>query len=464
MTRLVHGLLDEAAARFSDHAALSDPTGVWTYAELADRSRRAAGWLRERGVGAGDRVVLRLPGGRAMAALLFGALRLGAAVVPLNPATGPFHLRWILEDAEPALVVEEPQDLEGEPVGAPPVDPAGTALLLYTSGSTAMPRAVICPHERVRFAVDAIAARLRYRADDVVFSRIPLSFDYGLYQLFLCAAAGARLALRPDLVEAATLRETRSVGATVLPVVPTLAALMPRLAQRDPGPTRVRLLTNTGADLSPALAAGLRSAFPDAVVVPMYGMTECKRITIAEPDEDLAYPGSVGRALDGTEVRVVDGAGRPVAAGTVGEIQVSGPHVMTGYWRDPQASAVRFAGSTLRTGDYGWLDDGGRLYFAGRRDDIFKRKSVRMSTHEVEAALLDVSGVRAAAVLPPAPDGVLLAWVVGEVTPARVLAELARRVEPARVPDRCHVVAELPTTTNGKVDKHALKSTVDGYR
>jgi acyl-CoA synthetase (AMP-forming)/AMP-acid ligase II len=498
---VVPDLIDAAAKRWPQAPAVSDATGTDSYAELRYRARCAAGWLSAHGVRPGDRVVLRLPGGRDFAALLYGVLAAGAVAVPVSRTTGPFHLRWILRDAAPAMVVTVAEDvpavrqLAPAPVHDPPprIDgtdgpqtaprpadtaprpadtaprpadtaprPADVALLLYTSGTTAMPRAVVCPHERVRFAVDAIAGRLGYTAADVVLCRVPVSFDYGLYQLFLAAGAGAHVVFRPDLPEAALLATVRATGATVLPIVPTLATILVTLAGRDFGAAGVRLLTNTGAALGTGLAAGLRSAFPGASVVPMYGLTECKRATIADPDEDLRYPGTVGRALPGTEVVVVDDDGVPVPAGVTGEIRVHGPHIMAGYWRAPDATRDRFgdAGGLLRTGDYGYLDDGGRLYFVGRRDDIFKRMTVRMSAQEVEAAVLDVDGVAAAAALPPGPDGELVVYVVGDVSAREVLAAVARRVDRARVPDRCVVLDALPTTTNGKVDRRALHAAV----
>jgi acyl-CoA synthetase (AMP-forming)/AMP-acid ligase II len=482
---MVHDLLDDAVRRWPDAPAVADGSVRLTYREVARRSTAVASWLHRQGVRRGDRVVLRLPGDADFVTLLFGALRTGAAVVPVHPAASQFHLAWILRDAAPALVVARDDDapamraltapvhdvtlvrreLAGAPSGGvrpvPATAPSDTALLMYTSGSTALPRAVVCPHDRVRFAVAAIAARLRYTAGDVVFCRSPMSFDYGLYQVFLCAEAGALLELRPRLSDAALLREIRRSGATVVPVVPTVATILHRLSTRDGSPTAVRLLTNTGAALTTTVAAGLRRAFPDAAVVPMYGMTECKRITIAEPDEDLSHPGTVGRALDGTEVTVVDDEGRPVAAGTTGEIRVRGPHVMAGYWAAPDETARRFdrpdaADRVLRTGDYGFLDASGRLYFVGRRDDIFKRNSVRTSVQEIEAAAADVPGVHAAAARPPGTDGELVVWVAGDVDPDDVLAGIAGRLDRAKVPDRCVVLPALPTGANGKVDRTAL--------
>ncbi|WP_431936224.1 class I adenylate-forming enzyme family protein [Micromonospora sp. RP3T] len=475
-----------------DGMAVSDATGCDTYAELSVKSRAAAEWLWTQGVRRGDRVMLLLPGGRDFAALLYGSLCGGAIAVPVNPGTGDLHLRWMLQDAEPALIVadvagsarvralgdfpvRETPDLPADGgsdrqswVGSTP-ETGDTALLMYTSGSTAMPRAVRCPHDRVRFAVAAIARRLRYRADDVVLCQLPISFDYALYQLFLAAEAAAHLVIRPELPHRAMLRMLREMGTTIFPVVPSLAEILVTLAQREPGPTALRMFTNTGAALTELHISGLRAAFPRAAIVSMYGMTECKRITISDPDEDLAHPGTVGRPLDGTTVAITNGDGESLPPGDIGEIWVQGPHVMAGYWHDPERTRARFdrpdePTRALRTGDYGFLDADGRLYFVGRRDDIFKRREIRMSTAEVEAAALDVPGVVAAASVAPGADGELVLWVVGEVTPTRVLTDLAGRLDRRRVPDRCVVLDELPLTRNGKVDKIALRRGVDADR
>jgi acyl-CoA synthetase (AMP-forming)/AMP-acid ligase II len=413
----------------------------------------------------------------------------------VNPTTGTFHLEWMLRDADPVLVVAQPGNqelvrsltragvagpdawLEQAPAGLPPRTGRGAdlALLMYTSGSTGLPRAVMCPAERVTFAAAAINERLGYRAGDIVLSRVPVSFDYGLYQLFLCAAGGAELVLRPDLPEAAVLQQVARSRATVLPLVPALTQVLLRLAERRPSATALRLMTNTGGPLTKEHANRLRDAFPGASVVAMYGMTECKRITVAAPDEHLRHPGTVGRALRGTVVCITDAGGRDLAPGETGQIRVSGPHVMAGYWRAPDQTRHVFAmgpgGTELRTGDLGYLDSAGRLYFVGRQDDIFKRRGVRMNPYEVEEALRDVPGVREAVVLRDAvPGGTgtagdargegMVAVVLGDVTGAEVLRAAAIRLDPARVPDRCVVVDALPATANGKVDRSALQRLV----
>ncbi|MGW0411364.1 class I adenylate-forming enzyme family protein [Streptomyces collinus] len=490
----VDGLLAAAVAARPDAPAVRDASGAWTYAELDAWSRAYADWLTEdRGVRRGDRVLARVGNVREFTALLFGALRRGIVFVPVNPAMKRFHLNTVVPDCDPVLLVAQEGDdasvlreLTDRPVvslaearagaeerlragaGAAedtaPVRPDDLGLLIYTSGSTSAPKAVASPHAPIVFAARAIQARLDYREDDVVLAAVPLSFDYGLYQIFLSVLAGAQLVLTEPDRHVRLLGTLHEHGVTVVPLVPSLAEMLLTLSRRDRrAAPPVRLFTNTGAALTAPVIARLRAAFPRARVSPMFGTTECKRITVLEPDGDLARPGSVGRALDGTEVLVLDDDGTPLPPGTVGEIAVRGPHVMAGYWRAPEQTALRFrpdpvtGGITLHTGDYGHLDADGHLYFEGRRDDLFKRKGVRMGTLEIETAALDIPGVTAAAALAPGDGHDLTLYAVTELTPDAVLAHLGERLEAAKVPAACHPVDELPLTPNGKTDKQRLR-------
>ncbi|GGY05648.1 class I adenylate-forming enzyme family protein [Streptomyces hiroshimensis] len=485
--------LGRAAAAAPDAPAVRDREGVWTYARLDAAARAFAERLTQLGVRPGERVLARTGSTRAFLAMLYGTWRHGAVFVPVSPAMRAFHLKSVLADADPAVVVVTAAERDGAeglpwPAGAQvlvaeetdftPVAPAGLpggspappvphdrlALLIYTSGSTAAPKAVACPHAPVAFAARAIAARLRYGPGDVVLTAVPLSFDYGLYQALLCALAGAELLLSDADGHARLLGFAHEHGATVVPLVPSLGELLVRLAQRDRRPTKIRMFTNTGAALNPPLIASLRDRFPGARVVPMFGTTECKRITVLEPDGDLARPGSVGTALPGTEVLVVDEEGRPLPPGETGEIAVRGPHIMAGYWNAPEPTALRFraaegdGGLTLHTGDYGRLDADGHLYFQGRRDDLFKRRGLRMSAVEIEAAALDVDGVEAASLLVPEDGRDMVLFTVGTLTADETLARLAERLEQAKVPETCHVLPALPLTANGKTDRKQLKT------
>nr|WP_246568602.1 AMP-binding protein [Streptomyces flaveus] len=471
--------------------AVRDRDKAWSYGHLDAAARAVEQRLAALGIRPGDRVLARTGSACEFLALLYGTWRHGATFVPVSPAMKAYHLTSVLADAEPALIVTTPaeataadgvpwpadtavltvDDFDFTPADTPvgparPVPADRLALLIYTSGSTSAPKAVACPHAPVAFAARAIETRLRYRQDDVVLTAVPLSFDYGLYQALLCALAGAELLLSDADEHARLLGYARDHGATVVPLVPSLGELLVRLTARDGRPTKVRLFTNTGAALNAPLIAQLRERFPGARVAPMFGTTECKRMTILEPDGDLARPGSVGPALPGTEILVLDDDGRPLPPTEIGEIAVRGPHVMAGYWRAPEPTALRFRTGpdgrvTLHTGDYGWLDKDGHLYFQGRRDDLFKRRGLRMSAIEIEAAALDVEGVREAALLVPEGGRDMVLFTVGDPSAEQVLARLAERLEAAKVPDECQVLPALPLTANGKTDRKRLRAMLE---
>jgi acyl-CoA synthetase (AMP-forming)/AMP-acid ligase II len=174
-----------------------------------------------------------------------------------------------------------------------------------------------------------------------------------------------------------------------------------------------------------------------------------------------------GPALPGTEIFAVAEDGTRLCAGEVGELVVRGPHVMAGYWRQPEKTAERFPRAEglfpeLRTGDYGSIDGDGYLYFAGRRDDLYKERGFRVSAAEVEAAAQRVPGVEAVAVVPPraGEDGATL-LVAGALSPERVLQLLHEQLEDVKVPARCLVVPRVPVTANGKVDRREVAVLVE---
>ncbi|WNV85129.1 class I adenylate-forming enzyme family protein [Umezawaea sp. Da 62-37] len=470
MTGLLHDLLDQRASLTPHAPAVRRGDRIWTYHDLLRKSLACAEWLRAKGVRRGDRVLVLAPHAPETAALVYACSRLGALHVVLSDRVRPYHLDHILADSEPAVVLtgDDLGELPDEPAGAPPSGapclPVDPVALIYTSGSTAMPKAVVSTHAQVRFAVAAIQERLRYRADDVVFCCLPLSFDYGQYQMYLSCQAGSCLVIADD-ADAGPALLTRLIEhrVSVFPLVPSLAATLGRLVHRaGHSPGRLRLVTNTGAALPATASARLRDAIPGLDVVAMFGLTECKRVSIAEPNSDLTRPGSAGTPLPGTEAYAVDGDGNRLPAGEIGELVVRGQHVMAGYWRAPELTAKRFRRDefgqpVLFTGDRCRFDADGHLHFIGRTDDIYKQRGFRVSSLEVEAAALDVPGVELAAVLPPGEQcPVARLAVTGDIPERDLVDELGARLEEHKLPGQYHVLADLPLSVNGKIDKKAL--------
>ncbi|HEY0733451.1 MAG TPA: AMP-binding protein [Herpetosiphonaceae bacterium] len=486
---LVHELLDETAARLPDKTALITDEGSITYSALADSTRRLAGWLIAAGVERGDRVALMLPNGIPIVTALLAASRVGAIFFIVNPGIKTYHLRHILEDAEPTLIITTEKRRAEEQLesyarvltledgwqsalerdawsGAFSGISSDPVCLIYTSGSTGKPKAVISSQRNVVFAARAIQQCLAMQESDVVGNFLPLSFDVGLYQIFLSFQIGATLALGSDLhVGPGLLRKINQWNVTGLPAVPSLVLNLLRLANRSREQLpRLRYITNTGAHLPRSYIDEVRALMPDCTVFVMFGLTECKRVSILPPADYKRKSESVGKPLPDTECLIVDADGQPLPAGEIGELVVRGPHVMLGYWRAPELTAKRYrpwgAGTeiALFTGDACSLDDEGYLYFHGRSDDIYKQGGYRVSALEVEAAACDIPGVRQAALLPPQTERGSVLFVTSDLAIETVFAALRERLEDYKLPTQIVVLDDLPLTPNGKSDKKQLRS------
>lgn len=501
-TRHLCGLLDEAERLHGDRPFLSDDR-AFTYAQLATATRQLGGWLARRGVQRGDRAIIltRNRAEQALAAfatarvggifaVLHGAIReaslrrildqvtpavafLDETTAHLAPAFGDVPIVWVGGDALPSSGARLEQILAREPAECPPfpgvdVDPV---CLIYTSGSTGAPRGVTLSHDNILFVVAAIQARLQYVPEDVVGVFLPLSFDYGLYQVFLAAQVGASVFIGgAELAGAALLATLERQRITVLPGVPTLfAALLKLLARGGTRTLRLRALTNTGAHLPLSHVEQLRQHLPGVSVFLMYGLTECKRVSILLPEELEAHPGSVGRALPGTEAMVVDEEGRVLPPGSVGELVLQGRHVALGYWQAPEETALRYRthprglGRVLYSGDLFRMDADGFLQFVGRRDFLLKCRGFRIHPLEIEEVACGLRGVAEAGVVQePHVDRLHLfvtASASEDASPLResgLLDALANRLESYKMPDKVHWVPELPKTPNGKLDRAAL--------
>lgn len=500
--RGVAALLEDAARINPDSPFLVTARGSISYGQAWDQVQRLATWLTLQGVGRGDRVAICLRNSPETAIAVFATAQLGAIFVVLNPLLRPKGLEKILHQAEPKAFIadEETRALLGgdsglrakldvsqpgrampgwadwsdamrEPPSAAPwpgID-IDAVSLVFTSGSTADPRGVTLTHGNIRYVVGAIQDRLGYRSDDIIGLFLPLAFDYGLYQVFLTAQARATLYIgSPDNVGPFLPRILREAGVTVLPGVPTVYAALIAMHQRRPFELpRLRAITNTGERLPAAYIERMRRMVPGLSVFPMYGLTECKRVSILLPEELEHRPESVGRPLAGTEVYAVDDAGMRLAPGEAGELVVRGPHVALGYWRAPEETARRYrkrapeSAVELFTGDRGYVDAEGFIFFSGRGDDLIKHRGNRISPVEIEIESCGIDGVSEAAVLKREEDDTLHLFVTvtdAQLVPATILARLGEMLEPAKVPDVAHVVEAMPKSMNGKIDRKSLKS------
>lgn len=496
--------ISEGARHWPDREYLRQGEISLTYAEAWRQIASIAVWLNESGVSRGERVVMITENSIETVLLFFATAQIGAIAVILHPQIKQEGLRRILEQTTPKVVLldnatsalrqeidatatilwteappaQQPQDILFSALVANP-SPAhipfpgidqDPAFLVFTSGSTGTPRGVILTHDNVRFVSAAIQARLLYQQEDRVGIFLPLSFDYGLYQLFYAAMVGASVFIgRPEMAGPELPRVLAAQHITVLPGVPTLYGGLIKMQRYRPVPLpALRMLTNTGDHLPESHIQSLRQLFPTARVFPMYGLTECKRVSILLPEELETHPGSVGRALDGTEVFAMDTEGNRLPPGETGELCVRGRHLALGYWRAPEETARRYQfigeghSRVLVSGDYGSVDAEGYLHFHGRSDFLIKHKGHRLSPAEVEEAACQFPGIAAAGCVKDEARDQLCAFIV--TAPGTTFDEqslilaLSEKLEPAKVPNRIILLPELPKTANQKVDRKALRA------
>jgi acyl-CoA synthetase (AMP-forming)/AMP-acid ligase II len=345
------------------------------------------------------------------------------------------------------------------------------AALVYTSGSTGDPKGVMLTHRNMLTAATSISTYLRNVEDDVILCVLPLSFDYGLYQMIMAFRMGARLVLeRSFAFPVEVLRTVVAERVTGFPGVPTIFATMAEMEDLSRYDfSAIRYVSNTAAALPVKHIRMLQRLFPAARIYSMYGLTECKRCTYLPPEDLDRKPESVGIAIPNTELWIVDDAGARVGPGVVGQLVIRGATVMRGYWEKPEETARKLRPGplpgelVLHTGDLCRLDEEGYLYFVGRMDDIIKSRGEKVAPKEVENAVVDIPGVKECAVV-GVPDELLgqavKAFVVleqGAALDARaVQRECQRRLESFMVPKHVVFVPELPKTTSGKIKKTGL--------
>ncbi|MET8117494.1 acyl-CoA synthetase [Streptomyces prasinus] len=472
---------DRPALRFGERSL--------TYGELAAAAGPVAGAVRE-----ARRVAVWATPSLETAVAVTAALLAGVTVVPLNPKSGAGELGHILSDSAPDLVLAAPgQDLpdalaglarlDVDPAdrapGALPGDLAGgraddedPALVVYTSGTTGPPKGAVIPRRAIAATLDALADAWRWTGDDVLVHGLPLFHVHGLVLGVLgpLRRGGSVRHLGRFTTEGVT-REL-SGGATMLFGVPTMyhrvaeaLATEPELVEALAG---ARLLVSGSAALPVhdheriAAATGRR-------VIERYGMTETLMNTSVRADGE-ARPGTVGVPLPGVELRLVEEDGSPVAAydgETVGEIQVRGPNLFTGYLNRPDATAGAFTpDGWFRTGDMAVRDADGYVRIVGRKaTDLIKSGGYKIGAGEIENALLEHPGVREAAVTgePDADLGErIVAWVVPSAPGApptldELAGHVAARLAPHKRPRVLHHLAALPRNDMGKIMKRALR-------
>ncbi len=470
----------------------------YRFGELDALVDRLAAALARRGVGRRDPVAVMLKNRPEFLALQWALGRLGASAVNVSWRSTPDELGHVLADsgarrlfadegareaAEAAagtlgrggvvIVGGEPgpfaafDELAEEPAGEAHDDPEGGSIVMYTSGTTGRPKGAVRTFPR-----DALTQALRFldaapfHRDDVHYAACPLyhATAYGFVNLTLLL--GGRVVLGDEFSPASFFGAVRAHGVSHTALVPTMLYRLVEAARRgeapSPMPSTLHALFVGGAPLTPALAAAALEAFGD-VLYQFYGATETGIVTFATPAQLRRAPGTIGRALRGNEVRLLDASGAPVAAGEVGELYVKNPWSFDAYHNNEAATAAGARAGYFSVGDLARRDAEGHYFLSGRQRELIISGGVNVYPAEVEAALAEHPDVADAAVV-GVPDDEwgerVRAYVVPRegraLEPAAIVAHCRARVSGAKVPREVVFLDELPRTPTGKVKKREL--------
>lgn len=487
---LVRARMPAADATF----ATLDDGRRFSYADMVAASGRFANVLAGLGVKAGDRVAVQVEKSIDALMLYLGTVRAGGVFLPLNTAYTPAEIEYFLDDAEPAVFVCDPAKAEAlkpcaEKAGAKletlgvgtgslfdkasaahsdfadvARGPDDLAAILYTSGTTGRSKGAMLSHDNLASNALALVDYWRFGKDDVLLHALPIFHTHGLFVATnTILLAGASMILLPKFDPEQVFRHLPQ--ATSMMGVPTFYVRLlqdPRLTKE--ATQHMRLFVSGSAPLLAETHREWRERTGHAILE-RYGMTETNMNT-SNPYEGERVAGTVGFPLPGVTARVVEPeTGKPLAADEIGMIEVKGPNVFKGYWRNPEKTAAEFRpDGFFITGDLGKIDASGYVHIVGRGKDLIITGGYNVYPKEVETEIDEMPGVIESAVIGcPHPDfgeGVTAVVVVkpgATVTAKSIAAALEQRLAKFKQPKQVFVVADLPRNTMGKVQKNLLR-------
>ncbi len=497
MTNLAKNLTETTRVH-AGRVAVRVDNAAMTYRALDEASAHIAGLLRHRGLRPGDRIGIMMPNVAEVPVVYYGILRAGGVVVPMNPLLKGREVAYYLGDsgaglvfawhafadearagAEQAgaeLVVVDETDFPDLLASAAPNHAVtdrsddDTAVILYTSGTTGQPKGAELTHGNLISNVEVSKTDIaRARPEDVIFGGLPLFHVFGqTVALNVAVAAGACLTLLPRFDPAHALRIIAGHHVTIFEGVPTMyVALLHQPDRADCDTSSLRMCISGGAALPVEVLRGFEEAFGIAVLEG-YGLSETSPVASFNHPDREQKPGSIGTPIRGVEMRVVDNADHEVAPGEVGEIIISGPNVMKGYWQRPEATAEAVRGGWFHTGDLARVDEDGYFYIVDRKKDMIIRGGYNVYPREIEEVLYEHPAVAEAAVigLPHSSLGEEVAAAVVLKPGATASAEELRvyvkgLVAAYKYPRHLWIADALPKGPTGKIQKRDIVPPAD---
>ncbi|KIP53304.1 long-chain-fatty-acid--CoA ligase [Leucobacter komagatae] len=494
MTNLAMNLVNTTELH-ADRPAIRLGDAVLNYGQFEQATQLVAALFHKHGVGPGDRVALMLPNVPHFALLYYGALRIGAVVVPMNPLLKEREVSYHLSDSGAKLlfvwtgfdqageagaalagaeaIVVDPATWPGLLAGLAPVaevidSAAGdTAVILYTSGTTGKPKGAELTHANIARNVEICADELIFLTEeDVLFGGLPLFHVFGqTASLNASVYAGACLTLLPKFDPQGALETVQRDRVTVFEGVPTMFTVLASYPDRESyDTTSLRVCVSGGAALPVEVLGAFEAAYT-CIVLEGYGLSETSPV-VAINRLDQRRAGSIGLPVSGVDVRIVDESSVDVAVGDIGELIVRGHNVMKAYWGKPEETEKAIPDGWFRTGDLAKHDEDGFLYIVDRKKDLIIRSGYNVYPREVEEVLYEHPAVAEAAVIgfPHAEFGDEIAAVVAlkpgsEVAASELREFVKERLAAYKYPRVVEIVAALPKGATGKILKREITLT-----
>ncbi|GAB3244729.1 long-chain-fatty-acid--CoA ligase [Arthrobacter pigmenti] len=486
-------ILTQSASTATDRVAIKMDDIELSYGVIDGLSQRVAGLLRDNGIQPGDRVAVISPNIPPMPAVYYGILRYGAIVVPLNPLLKGREIEYHLDDSGAKLAFAFEGVLEQVRQGAAAsgievvsmdasfakllgghdaisdvaeADASDTAVILYTSGTTGRPKGAELTHHNLLSNAELSRTLFRIAKGDVLFGGLPFFHIFGqtcALNAGVSAAATITILPRFDPVKAMEIIQRDRV--TIFLGVPTMYIGL--LGVPDRGRydvSTLRVAASGGAALPLEVLHEFESAF-DATLLEGYGLSETSPVVSFNQLDGIRKPGSIGTAVSGAELKIVDDDGNELTTGEVGELAVSGEYVMKGYWRNPEATGAAISDGWFRTGDMARKDEDNVFFIVDRKKDMILRGGYNVYPREIEEVLYEHEAVSEAAVLgqPDETQGeevvavVVLKEGAAAVTEDQVRDFVAERVAAYKYPRRVIIADELPKGPTGKILKREIR-------
>jgi long-chain acyl-CoA synthetase len=481
-----------------------------TYNQLVGRAKAVACGLQQLGVAAGDKVAVYLPNSVEFVAAFFGAIGGGSVLIPINPLLKPEEVAHVLADSRAkAIIVHQdllpgavqalqhcpavegillvPATAAAAPLNVPSslkfIDlstvrpPSGLewpmplksdqlpAVIVYTSGTTGKPKGAVLTHHNLLSVFPARLDLFDIDENDRCLATLPLCHIYGMTVVTIGTIGRAgTLVVLPKFEARSALQTIERERITILPAVPAMYMMMlHEMAQAEYDLSSLRLCFSGAAPMPPQAIPAVEARF-GVPLIEGYGLTESACVATINPLHGTRKPTSVGPALPGVQVLIVDDYGNRLPAGpnNIGEIVLGGPNIMTGYYQQPEATQEVLRNGWLLTGDLGYLDEDGYLFIAGRKKELIIRGGANIYPREIEDVIARIPGVREVAVI-GVPDEIMgervkavVAVNDSSITEEAIKQFCAQHLADYKVPRIVQFVPALPRNSTGKVLKRLL--------